>query len=120
MKVISVLLVIDYWTAAVQSRDQQEKQSVNLMCNSNPAVFPELLNLMNGIAVKCLLDMKAKRCFISYEDFIKYFGYKMLKFLNLVVHTAEGSDCLNKGLVELRAEICSVEKFIGCFMLSNV
>lgn len=57
----------------------------------------------------CLLDMGAEWCFISYNIYQKYFGYKKLKFSNLVVHSPQELVCINKGVVDLDVEVLSVK-----------
>lgn len=64
--------------------------------------------MLYGIVVKSLFDTQAERCFISHSIY-KYFSYKKMKHSKLVVHSAQGSVCVNNAVIDLNAEIRSVE-----------
>lgn len=61
-------------------------------------------------------------CFILYDIYVKYFGYNNLKFSNLVLHSVQGSVCVNKGGLELEVQISLGEKVftVSCSRMFNL
>lgn len=70
----------------LQLQIKQQKPSVNLNSMTvNSVELPELLIMLNGIVVKCLLVTLVERCFLSYAICSEYFSYKKLRYSSLVV-----------------------------------
>lgn len=82
---------------------------VLIVVNVNPVEIPTLLIFLYRIVVKSLFNKRAERCFISYSVYNNYFRYNKLNVSNLMVQFAKYSICVNRGIIELYIEICTVK-----------